>query len=452
MVQPLFRSPAREVRDFYGRRYRVGESDRELLGRPRSRVLWAACAVMPVASVGQYAYAALMPALAAVHGWSPAQCCWVLALWTVCQSAVVYPAARVRARLGVPAAAPVLLGAVLCGTGLVALGGSGSLLVVALDFGLLGGTGAGLIYGACLGSVARWYPERPVPTSLVSGSFAAGSVPFVLLAGRTADAGDLVLCTGLAAAILPLVAGVAALLLREPPAHWWPARVDPRAWALDKALNPALRRNRPALRSFSPAEVLRCPASRVLFAVMTLATTVALFDTAHLVVFALGRGLSPGQATVALAVFAAASGTARVGAGWAGDRFGRLVATRVALYAGAAAQPLLLAGGQHRDAWLVLGAAAVAGASAGACFALLPGLVEGHFGERPGLPNFALFYAAKAAGGLLGIALAGYLATWFGYPPVFAAVAVVGLVGAVVAGTLRQPGRPRLPLPGGPWR
>ena len=34
----------RELRDVYGRRYRVGESDRELLGRPRTWVTWLAAA------------------------------------------------------------------------------------------------------------------------------------------------------------------------------------------------------------------------------------------------------------------------------------------------------------------------------------------------------------------------------------------------------------------------
>src|SRR4051812_14662564 len=94
-------------RDFYGRRYRIGESDRVLLGRSRGWMLGAAWLAMLAAGAGQYGYGGLLPALTEVHGWTLAQGCWVLAIWTVCQSATLYPLARARARLRLPPAAPL---------------------------------------------------------------------------------------------------------------------------------------------------------------------------------------------------------------------------------------------------------------------------------------------------------------------------------------------------------
>src|SRR5207302_2915289 len=193
MTTILFR---REIRDFYGRRYRVGETDRALLGRSRAWVLWAAWAAMLAAGAGQYGYGALLPVLVGVHGWTWQQGCWVLAVWTVCQSATLYPVARARARLRLAPAATIAVGGVLCAAGLLTLGGASSFAVVVVNHAVLGGVGAGLIYGTCLSVVARWYPERQSRTALVSGAFAYGSVPFLVLTGGIAGPGAVGLPAG----------------------------------------------------------------------------------------------------------------------------------------------------------------------------------------------------------------------------------------------------------------
>ncbi|PRX49587.1 nitrate/nitrite transporter NarK [Prauserella shujinwangii] len=448
MSGPAVAPRVREVRDFYGRRYRVGETDRDLLGRSRASMLWAAWAAMLVASVGQYGYGALMPVLGTTHGWSLAQSGWVLAVWILCQSGTVYPAARLRSRLGLPPAATMLVGAALCATGLVTLGGSSGFLVVLLNHGVLGGIGAGLIYGTCLGVVAKWYPERPGRTAFVSGAFAYGAVPFVLLAGALAGPGSLEVFLGAAGGAVVVLVCAAGLVLRDPPEYWWPAHVDPKAWALDKTVNPGLRGNRPAIRRYSVAELVRCRESVVLYLAVTCAAAVILFDIAYLAVFATAGGWSAGFGAVTLAVLATASGVTRTAEGWAGDRFGRRRVVRVALYAGGVAQPLLLLAGERGMAPLLLLGAALAGGAAGACYGLLPGLVAGHFGDRPGLPNFGVFYGAKAVGGLVGVALAGHVVASDGYGAAFVVAAALSLTGAGLVRLLRQPGRPRLSLPG----
>lgn len=440
--------PVREIHDFYGRRYRVGETDRALLGRSRRWMLWAAWAAMLVASVGQYGYGALLPTLSELRGWSVAESGWVLAVWILCQSCAVYPAARLRDRFGLAPPATMLVGAVLCATGLVTLGAGGSFVVVLLNHGALGGLGAGLIYGTCLGVVAKWYPERPGRTAFVSGAFAYGSIPFVIVASRFARPDAVEVFLGVAGVAVVVLVGAAAVLLRDPPPHWWPPHVDPRTWALDKSVNPGLRRNRPAVRRFSAAELVRVRESVPLSVAVTCLTAAILFDIAYVAVFATAHGWSAGAGAVAVAVLAAASGVTRTAEGWAGDRFGRRRVVRVALLATALAQVLLMLAGEYRATALLLGGALLAGAATGACYGLLPGLVEGHFGERPGLPNFGIFYAAKAIGGLLGVAAAGYAVSAGQYAPMFLAAAGCGVVGAGMVGLLRKPGLPPLCLPG----
>ncbi|MGH3280241.1 MAG: hypothetical protein ACRDNW_14045, partial [Trebonia sp.] len=90
--------------------------------------------------------------------------------------------------------------------------------------------------------------------------------------------------------------------------------------------------------------------------------------------------------------------------------------------------------------WL---AAAAAGAAAGTWCALLPGLVRSYFGDLPGRPNLWLLYSAKAAGGVLGAGVAGWLAVRSGYPVALIASGTLGLGAAAGVPLPRRPGMPR---------
>ncbi|MBB4929211.1 MFS family permease [Lipingzhangella halophila] len=447
MSGPTFLLSAHEVRDLHGRRYRLGETDRELLGYSRAWIAWAAGLAMLAAGVGQYGYAVLLPAITATQGWQPREAVWVLAVWAACQAATVYPVARLRSRARIPPAALMAIGAVLCATGLVTLGVSETLALVILAHAVLGGIGAGLVYGTCVSVVSRWYPEHPARTHFASGAFAVGSIPIVVLAERFTAAGTPGSYLGVVALVVLLLVGAAALVLKDPPAHWWPARIDPHLWATDKSVNPGLRRNRPAIRRYAPGEVLRCPESALLYAAMTCASAVALFDLAFVGVFAVSSGWGPGFAAFAVGALAGASGVSRAVAGWAGIRFGRARTVVAALLIAGVAQAMILVGGVNGVALLLVLGCLCAGTSAGICFALLPELVDDHFGDREALPNFGLFYGAKAVGGLAGVGLAAVLLVPYGFTAGFAVAALVSLAGALLTGLLRRPGMPRVTVP-----
>ncbi|RNL84252.1 MFS transporter [Halostreptopolyspora alba] len=447
MSGPTFPKPAYEVRDLHGRLYRLGETDRELLGYSRAWIAWAAGLAMLAAGVGQYGYAVLLPAIAATQGWQPHDAVWVLAVWAACQAAAVYPVARLRSRVRIPPAALMAVGAVLCAAGLVTLGGSNDLALVMTTHAVLGGIGAGLVYGTCVSVVSRWYPERPARAHFASGAFAVGSIPLVVLAEHFTATDAPGSYFGVVAVVVLLLVGAAALVLKDPPAHWWPARIDPHLWAIDKSLNPGLRRNQPAIRRYAPEEVLRCPESALLYGAMTCVSAFALFDLAFVGVFAVSSDWSFGFAAFAVGTLAGASGVSRAVAGWAGIRFGRARTVVAALVLAGAAQAMILAGGQNGVALLLVFGCLCAGTSAGVCFALLPELVDDHFGDREALPNFGLFYGAKAVGGVAGVGLAATLLVPHGFAAGFAVAALVSLVGALLIGVLRRPGLPRVTVP-----
>src|ERR1700754_1325282 len=66
--QPADANTVREIRDHHGRSYRVGESPVELIGRPRSTVLWQAWVPMAAGGGLQYGYGAAVPALMGRNG------------------------------------------------------------------------------------------------------------------------------------------------------------------------------------------------------------------------------------------------------------------------------------------------------------------------------------------------------------------------------------------------
>ena len=432
----------REVLDVYGRRYRIGESDHELLGRPRSRMAWLSGIAMLVTGAAQYGFGALVPALE--QRWSLVELAWAFALWTAFQAGIAFPAAWLRERGLLPPRNAVVLGAVLSAGGLLTLGSADDLLVLYLGYSLVGGIGTGLVYATCVGTVIRWFPDRVTGRiALVTGAFALGGVPFALAAGLWSDAGDRAVFLSVAALVLLVVVTACGLPLRDPPPNWWPADVDPRHRELRTH-----RSNRPAIRRFEPGEALRSGVLVPMYVTVVFAAAVSLFDLVFLA--RLATGAVPGGtvfAAVALGVLAASAGAGRILAGRISEAIGRRLTLRLAMATGGLAQLVLLFGGQRQDAVALLIGAGVAGVGTSCCYSLLVGLVREYFGEDTAPLNFAVIYSAKALGGVIGVGLASLVVVSHGYPGPFLAAAVLGVAGAALVGRFSRPGRPHHLLP-----
>lgn len=427
----------REVLDVYGRRYRIGESDQELLGRPRSRIAWLSGTAMLVTGTAQYGFGALVPALG--QRWGLVELCWAFALWTAFQAGIAFPAAWLRERGLLPPRHAVVLGAVLSAIGLLTLGSADHLLVVYLGYSLVGGIGTGLVYATCVGTVIRWFPDRVTGRiALITGAFALGGVPFALAAGLWFDPGERAVFLSVAALVVLVVVTACGLPLRDPPRNWWPADVDPR-----HRERRTHRSNRPAIRHFRPGEALRSGVLVPMYVTVVFAAAVSLFDLVFLAVFGDGTVF----AAVALAVLAASAGAGRILAGRISEAIGRRLTLRLAMATGGLAQLVLLFGGQRQDAVALLIGAGVAGLGTSCCYSLLVGLVREYFGEDTAPLNFAVIYSAKALGGVLGVGLASLVVVSHGYPGPFLAAAVLGVAGAALGGRFNRPGRPHHLLP-----
>jgi MFS family permease len=436
----------REIRDNHGRSYRVGESPVELIGRPRSSILWQAWLPMAAVGVLQYGYGAAVPALMERNGWDLVGAMWLLAGWTVFQAGVGLPTAYLRERHRIGPRPVMVAGAVLSALGLVALAHSTDLLGALLGYAVLGGTGVGLVYAACTSTVAKWYPERMGRrVSTVTGSFAYGSVPFIVAAVIGMDAANLTTVLDIGAVVLFVLVAGPGLFFRDPPPRWWPAEVDPRAWALR---NPGRRMNPPAIREFSPVQALRTRVLPVMYLILLAAGAVSLFNAAFVVVYAGGIAASAGAVAVAAGLLAGVNGAARAVSVGISDRAGRCRTLHALLVVLGTGQLLFALSATTGSTGALVVGAVLAGVGGGGFYPLFASLAREYFGEESALEVHGLVYSAKAAGGVLGLGLATLAVTSWGWAAAFAAAAVVSLASAGATGALHRPGLPStLPLP-----
>ncbi|WP_350277828.1 OFA family MFS transporter [Kribbella sp. HUAS MG21] len=430
----------RDIRDVYGRRYRIGEDARELTGHPRRWQLWAAWACMVAISPLQYSFGTAALGLETDRGWGTAQTLWLLAVFVACQALVAVPAAWVhRVRRATPTQL-VVAGGVLAAIGLLTLAHVDSYAAVVLGYAILGGTGAGLVYAACITTSARWFPDRRTATiGFVTGGFAVGAVPSILLLTVL----DQWVVFDLAAAVAVLVVLIAGGLLKDPPRHWWPAEIDAQAWAIDRTLNRSIPHNAPAVRHYRPGEAMRTGALPLMWLLLAISTALSLLGIGFVVSYGVSAGFGLGVAAFAAGMLAAVNGLGRSTAGHLSDRFGRRrVLAAVLMIEGFAHVGLVAAG----TGWAFVVCAMFAGLGGGAFYAIMANLVLEFFGENSLLQNQAILYSAKAAGGLVGIGVAASVAAAVGYRPLFLGAGLLGVLTALSVRLLKQPGRPALPV------
>jgi MFS family permease len=437
-----------EVRDWYGRSYRVGEDPMDLIGRPRSSVLRKAWVPMAAVGVLQYGYGAAVPALMARNGWGLPGAFWLLAVWTVFQAGVGFPTAYLRERRRLGPRAVMITGAALSALGLVSLAHTTSLIGALLGYSVLGGIGAGLVYAACTSTVAKWYPERMAGrVSRVTGAFAYGSVPFIVAAVIGLDASNLALVFDVAAVVLFLLVAGTGMYFRDPPARWWPADVDPRAWGLGRSGNPGRRKNPPAVREYSARQAMRTRVMPVMYAILIGAGSVSLFNAAFVVVFATGFAGGAGVIALAAGVLAGVNGAGRAVSVGISDRVGRCATLNVVLLVQAMAQLLFALSAITGSMVAMVVAAALAGLGGGGFYPLFASIAREYFGEQSALEVHGVVYSAKAGGGLLGVGLAALAVTSWGFAATFLVAAFVSLGSAWATGALQRPGLPStLPL------
>ncbi|MHA6759123.1 OFA family MFS transporter [Streptacidiphilus sp. PAMC 29251] len=442
----------REITDRNGRLYRVGETDRQLLGHSRRLMVWLPWAAMIAISVSEYAYGSAEDTLSKAHGWTSTNTFWLLSIWVVFQAAVAFPAGRLREKNVFSARSAMVTGSVLAAVGIVSLSHAPNLTLAFLGFGLIGGSGSGLVYATCINMVGKWYPERRGgKTGFVNGGFAYGSVPLIFVFTYWFDASDYhAVLDGIGLYVVLLV-GISGLFFKDPPKNWWPSDVDPLALTADGGGKnaAALAKNPPAVRQYGPAEAMRTGMLPLMWVCLVAIAGVSIFGISFQVPYAKHLGFGPLVAASSMGVMSVVNGTGRGVVGWLSDRLGRKQSlTLVLAVEGIAQFGVLWSGSSHNEVFFLF-FAFLSGFGGGAFYPLFAALVPDYFGENNTAQNYGIVYSAKLVSGLAGGGLGAMAIASWGYSGAYILAGFMGLGSALLTLLLRQPGRPGRPRQAG---
>jgi MFS family permease len=425
-----------------GRKFRVGESDKTILGRSRVWMVWLPWIAMMAISVFEYGFGAASKTLMSRYGWDLSETFWIASIWAVFQALVAFPAGRLREKNVISARAAMFLGAGLSGAGYLILAHTGNLPLAIAGYSVLGGSGAGLVYATCINMVGKWFPEkRGGKTGFVNGGFAYGAVPFIYLFSYAfSPANYRVVLDGIAVYMVVVIA-VCGFFFKDPPKNWWPAHVDPLTWAANAKYARSLAKNPPAVRQYTPMEAIRTGMLPLMWVCLVIIGGVSLFGINFQVPFAKASGFGPFVAASPMGVLAVVNGTGRGVVGWVSDHVGRKQTLSLVLAIAGLAQFGVLWSGLSHNLPLFMVFAFLTGFGGGAFYPLFAALVPDYFGENNNAQNYGLVYSAKLVGGIGGVGLAAMLVDDWGYTGTYIIAGCIALVSAALVLVLRQPGR-----------
>src|SRR6202790_5349614 len=430
----------REITDANGRVYRVGETDRDLLGRSRASMVWLPWIAMMAVSVFEYGYGAAAQTLRHAHGWSLSQTFWLLSIWALFQAGVAFPAGRLREKGNVSGRAPMLAGAVLSAVGFFSIAHSNDLVIAFLGFAVCGGTGVGLVYATCINIVGKWYPERRgAKTGFVCSGFAYGAVPFIFIFSYALHPNTYVWVLDGVGLFMVVVVALCGARLQDPPKNWWPAEIDPVQWATSKSGAESLRKNPPAIRQYTPMEAIKTGMLPLMWLSLGISAGVSLFGISYMVPFAKDLGFGPLIAASSAGVLSVINGTGRTLTGYVSDRLGRKQTLLIVLLVSAVSLVGLLYAGQARNEIAFLAFAFLVGFGGGAFYPMFASLTPDYFGENNNASNYGLVYSSKLLGSVVGIGVGANVIDEWGYTGAYWLPPAGALASAGIAAFLRRP-------------
>jgi OFA family oxalate/formate antiporter-like MFS transporter len=330
----------------------------------------------------------------------------------------------------------VFVGAILCGIAW-ALNSVADSLAVLYIAAAIGGIGAGAVYGTCIGSALKWFPDRRgFAAGLTAAGFGAGSALTVV------PIAAMIKSSGYEATFLVfgLLQGGVVLLLSFLLASPKPGQL------------PAARaRVMQTRREYTPVQMVKAPVFWVMYLMFVLVAAGGLMATAQLGPIAKDfkimdvpvsiLGLTLPALTFALTIDRVLNGVTRPFFGWISDMIGRENTMFIAFALECVGILALMKFGQDPVLFVIL--TGLVFFAWGEIYSLFPSTCADTFGSTYATTNAGLLYTAKGTAALV-VPLANIAVTQFGnWDAVFIAAAFVNAVAAIMALTVLKPMRLR---------
>src|SRR4051794_140604 len=302
---------------------------------------------------------------------------------------------------------------------------------------IIGGMGAGAVYGTCVGNALKWFPDR---RGLAAGATAAGfgagaALTVVPIATMIATSGyqHAFLTFGIGQGVIVFVL---AFFIQPPRLS-----IPPKKKQL----------NLPQTKiDFTPPEVLRAPIFWVMYLVFVMVASGGLMTAAQIAPIAHDfkiadtpvtlAGFQMAALTFAISLDRIFDGFGRPFFGYVSDNIGRENTMFIAFSIAALAVILLLSNG-HNPIVFILATALYFGVF-GEIYSLFPATCGDTFGSKYAATNAGMLYTAKGTASFL-VPFASLVSTAYGWSAVFAMVIGLNAVAAMLALFVLKPLRAR---------
>ncbi|MCA1381706.1 MULTISPECIES: oxalate/formate MFS antiporter [Bradyrhizobium] len=292
---------------------------------------------------------------------------------------------------------------------------------------IVGGMGAGAVYGTCVGNALKWFPDR---RGLAAGATAAGfgagaAITIVPIASMIASSGyqHAFLTFGIAQG---LVVFVLAFFIQPPRLS-----IPPKKKQI----------NLPQTRiDFTPPQVLRSPVFWAMYLVFVMVASGGLMTAAQIAPIAHDfkiadkpvtlAGFQMAALTFAISLDRIFDGFGRPFFGWVSDTIGREPTMFIAF--GTAALMLLTLSAYGQVPVVFVLATAVYFGVFGEIYSLFPATCGDTFGAKFATTNNGMLYTAKGTASLL-VPLASVISTAYGWKAVFVVAVALNATAALMA-------------------
>ncbi|HEV2673928.1 MAG TPA: oxalate/formate MFS antiporter [Aliidongia sp.] len=310
---------------------------------------------------------------------------------------------------------------------------------------VVGGTGAGMIYGAAVGNALKWFPDRRgLAAGLTAAGFGAGSAATIVpIAHWIQQYGyqSAFFWWGLGQGVVVIV--VSGFLRAAPP--------GPGTEAIGLPIGARPQRHGKPAGDKTPGQVLAAPIFWLMYLMFVLVCAGGLMATAQLSVIArdfgvadqpvMLLGLTLPALTFALSLDRIMNGITRPFFGWVSDRIGREPTMFVAFLLEGLGILALRSWGDDPVRFVLL--SGLVFFAWGEIYSLFPALSGDIFGRRFATANYGLLYTAKGTAALL-VPLASVLKQSTGdWNGVFLVSALCNLLAAFLAILVLRPMRRR---------
>jgi MFS family permease len=321
-----------------------------------------------------------------------------------------------------------IIGGLLVAIGWMLGSQANSMEMLSLTYGVIGGAGMGIVYNSPIGVVGRWFPDRRgLAVGITVLGFGLSPLITAPIANALIESNGALYALGVMGAAFLVIILPLGLPLRFPPETWSPISADGKKKA--PISSGKTRKEMVSTRNFWGLWIC--------YVIGTLAGLMAIGISSSVgqEVF----DIDAGTAAILVGVFAIFNGIGRPIFGSFVDRFNPRNTAMLSFILILVASLVLLLGSSPGALIIYIIGFSILWLCLGGWLAIAPTSTASFFGVKHYGPNYGAVFTAYGVGAIAGSLMAGNLRDLFGsYTAVFLPVAVLAIVGAIIAFVLMR--------------